>query len=42
MRVLPSVPPAEETARQVAARIGAVLELHGAHAVLRFDSVAAG
>jgi len=30
------VPPAEKTARQVASRIGAELELHGTHAVLRF------
>ncbi len=36
VRILPSVPPAEKTARQVASRIGAVLELSGAHAVLRF------
>jgi hypothetical protein len=36
VRVLPPVPPAETTARQVAATIGAVLELHGTRAVLRF------
>ncbi len=36
MRVLPSVPPAEKTAHQVASWIGAVLELRGSHAALRF------
>jgi hypothetical protein len=36
VRVLPAVAPTEMTARHVAAAIGAVLELEGAHAVLRF------
>jgi hypothetical protein len=36
VRILPSVPPASKTAHQVASQIGAVLELSGAHAVLRF------
>jgi len=39
VRVLPAVPPTEKTARQVAAAIGAVLELNGAHAELRFPRV---
>lgn len=36
VRILPLVPPAESTARRVATQIGAVLELQGARAVLRF------
>jgi hypothetical protein len=36
VRILPSVPPAEKTAHHVAAQIGAVLELQGARAILRF------
>ncbi len=36
VRILPAVPPTETTARQVAVAIGAVLELDGARAVLRF------
>jgi hypothetical protein len=38
VRVLPSVPPGEKTARRVATQIGAVLELHGARAILRFPA----
>lgn len=40
VRIPPSVQPAEKTAHQVASRIGAVLELQGARAVLRFGPAA--
>jgi hypothetical protein len=36
VRILPCVPPAEKAVRHVASRIGAVLEVDGARAVLRF------